>query len=125
MRTSLILLVLTVVAVCAPARFAVGAERLSDQAAVHTLFAKGIPSTLSGPGVRSGEVAGVKLQRDTLAPLVAAARPGLQGMRPNQSKGLALRRSFTSHAALALGAGMGVYYGGPDVRFTLALQYGF
>lgn len=123
MRTSLILLVLTVAAVCGPARLAAGAEPQLDQAAIHALFTNGLPN-LSGLSSPDG-VSGLKLQRDTLAPLVAAARPGLQGMRPNQGKGLALRRSFTPHTALALGAGMGSYYGGPDVRFTLALQYGF
>jgi len=84
-----------------------------------------MPSALSGHGLQSGEVGGMKLQRDTLAPVVAAARAGLQGIRPNQSKGLALRRPFTSHTAFALGAGVGAHYGGPDVRLTLALQYGF
>jgi hypothetical protein len=123
MRTRLILLVLTVAAVCGPARFAAGAEPRFDQAAIHALFTKAVPNL---SGYRShDELGGMKLQGDTLAPLVAAARPGLQGMRPNQGKGLALRRSFTPHTALALGAGMGAYYGGPDVRFTLALQYGF
>jgi hypothetical protein len=117
------LLVLTVAAVCGPARYAAGAGSSTDHAAVHALFTNAIPSV---SGDRShDELGSLKLQRDTLGPLVAAARPGLQGMRPNQGKGLALRRSFTPHAALALGAGMGAYSGGPDVRFTLALQYGF
>ena len=123
MRTSLVLLVLTVAAVCGPARFATGAEPQLDQAALHALFTNAV-TNLSGHG--SGDRFGVlKVQRDTLAPLLAAARPGLQGMRPNQSKGLALRQSFTPHTALALGAGMGTYYGGPDVRLMLALQYAF
>jgi hypothetical protein len=125
MRTKLMMLVLTVAAVCTPARFAAGAEPQFDQAAIHAFLMHGMSSALSGNRAERAGIAGMNLQRDTLAPLVAAARPGLQGMRPNQGKGLALRRSFTSHTALALGAGMGTTYGGPDVRFSLALQYGF
>jgi hypothetical protein len=124
MRTKLMLLVLTVAAVCAPARFAAGADPRFDQSAIHALFTNGAPSALSGHR-DPGDLLGMKLQRDTLGPLFAAARPGLQGMRPNQGKALALRRSFTPNTALALGAGMGAYYGGPDVRFSLALQYAF
>lgn len=124
MRTTWILLVMMVAAACGPVRLAAAAGPQLDEAAIHALFINEMPAALSAHRMPT-DVGGLKLQKDTLAPLVAAARPGLQGMRPNQGKGLALRRSFTDHTALALGAGMGAYYGGPDVRFTLALQYGF
>jgi hypothetical protein len=114
-----------VAAVCAPARFAAGAEPQFDQAAMHAVLMREMSSALSGDHADGAVVAGMRLQRDMLAPVVAAARPGLQGIRPNQSKGLALRRAFTSHTALALGAGVAAQYGGPDVRLGLALQYGF
>jgi hypothetical protein len=125
MRTSLVSLALVVAAVCAPARFADGAEPRFDQAAMHAVLVQEMSSGLSGDHRDGPSVAGLRLQRDMLAPVVAAARPGLQGIRPNQSKGLALRHLFTPHTALALGAGMAAAYGGPDVRLGLALQYGF
>jgi hypothetical protein len=98
-----------------------------DQAAMHAVLMQEMSSALSGsqPDGATVAAAGLRLQRDMLAPIVAAARPGLQGIRPNQSKGLALRRSFTSHTALALGAGVATTYGGTDMRLGLALQYGF
>ena len=126
MRTSLVSLVLMVAAVCAPARFAFGAEPQFDQAAMHAVLMQEMSGgALAGDHADGAAVAGVRLQRDMLAPIVAAARPGLQGIRPNQSKGLALRRAFTSHTALALGAGVATTYGGTDMRLGLALQYGF
>jgi hypothetical protein len=114
-----------VAAVCVPARFAAGAEPRFDQSAMHAVPMQVMSSTLSTQRADGAAVAGMRLQRDTLGPLSAAARPGLQGMRPNQAKGLALRRSFTPHTTLALGAGTDTSYGGPDVRLGLALQYGF
>jgi hypothetical protein len=125
MRTSLVSLALLVAAVCAPARFAAAAEPQFDQAAMHAFLMQEMSSALSGERTDGAAVAGMKLQRDTLGPLLAAVRPGLQGIRPNQGKGLALRRSFTEHTALALGAGMAAAYGGTDMRLSLALQYGF
>jgi hypothetical protein len=92
---------------------------------MHAFLMQEMSNALSGERRDGAVVAGMLLQRDTLGPLLAAARPGLQGIRPNQSKGLALRRSFTSHTALALGAAVGTSYGSTDARLSLALQYGF
>jgi hypothetical protein len=125
MRTKLTVLALLVAAVCVPARFAAGAEPQFDHAAMHAFLMQEMSSALSGKPTDGAAVAGLTLKRDTLGPLLAAVRPGLQGMRPNQSKGLALSRSFTEHTALALGAGVSAAYGGTDMRLGLALQYGF
>ena len=92
---------------------------------MHAVLMQEMSGALSGDHADGAAVAGMRLQRDMLAPIVAAARPGLQGIRPNQSKGLALRRSFTEHTALAVGAGVATMYNGTDMRLGLALQYGF